>query len=394
MRLSARQWLLLDVLAAAICLVLALLGLNVLHLDVLRPPRSPWAQPLVVVGVAPIAVRRLWPAPVLGVVVAAAGVALGATGRSPVTFDAVIALAAYMVATRVERRAAIAALGGAEAILGAGVAAAIAGGVAEPDIVYSLLAAAAAWFAGDAVRQRRRYLDEFTANAERRRLDELERGERAARQERLRIARELHDIVAHGLTLMTVQAGVGRRLAGTRPEETRRALEVIESAGRTAQDELRLMLGLLRDEESGPSELDPAPGLHDLHGLVETMQTAGLPVELRISGASRPLSPALELSIYRIVQEGLTNVVKHAGKAPATVSLDFGGSDVRVEIADTGGPPARDPGGEASVPPPLAAMPHGLLGMRERVSAFGGTLAFGPSGGGFRVSARLPTDGT
>lgn len=390
-RLSAGRWLLLDLLAAAICLAVALLGLNLVHLNALRFPRWPWAQLLIVVGVAPIAVRRLWPIPVLGSVAVAVAVALAATGRSPAIFDVVVSLATYMVATQVERRGAIVALVGTEVVLGIGVLAAIVGGVVEPDIVYSLLGAAAAWFAGDAVRQRRRYLDELTANIERRRLEEVERGRQAAHQERLRIARELHDVVAHGLTVMMVQAGVGWRVAGTRPEETRRALKVIENAGRTAHDELRLMLGLLRDEEGGPSDLSPAPGLRDLHGLVEKMRAAGLPVELHSSGTPRPLSPALELSIYRIVQEGLTNVVKHAGRVPATVTLEYADSDVRVEVADAGAPSAPNPGGETNVHPPPTVVPRGLLGMQERVSAFGGTIAIGPSGPGFRVSARLPT---
>jgi signal transduction histidine kinase len=205
------------------------------------------------------------------------------------------------------------------------------------------------------------------------------------REERVRIARELHDVVAHTLTVMTVQAGVGRRLMGKRPEEAGSALASIEAIGRTAQEELRVVLGLLREEDVEAASLAPAPRLVDLKDLVETVRDSGTPVDLRTSGTDRMLSPSLELSIYRVVQEALTNVVKHAPGASASVDVAVTQSEIRVEIANEAGAPGaevhRGPG-------------HGILGMRERVGAFGGWLVAEPRPGrGFVVLARIPLEG-
>ena len=168
------------------------------------------------------------------------------------------------------------------------------------------------------------------------------------REERVRIARELHDLVAHTLAVITVQAGVGRRLMAKRPEEASNALESIEAVGRTAQDELRAVLGLLRDESAGEAELSPAPRLVDLKELVETVRASGTPVELRVSGTGQETSPALELSVYRVVQEALTNVVKHAPRAHATVDVAVSPKDVRIEVVDEGSEPAGSEGPRAS----------------------------------------------
>jgi signal transduction histidine kinase len=217
------------------------------------------------------------------------------------------------------------------------------------------------------------------------------RARQEVREERVRIAHELHDVVAHALAVITVQAGVGRRLAGKRPEEASAALESIETIGRTAQDELRVVLGLLREEEAGAGARAPAPRLADLTELVETVRDAGTPVELRMSGTERRLSPALELSIYRIVQEALTNVVKHAPGARAAVDLTVSAQDVRIEVADDGGP--AGPWGRAA-PPASQGTGHGILGMRERVGAFGGWLVAEPlTADGFRVLAEVPVEG-
>ena len=183
---------------------------------------------------------------------------------------------------------------------------------AGADAVEGFSPLAAGWFVGDSVAARRRYLAGLAEQAERERAAEAERARQQVREERVRIARELHDVVAHTLAVITVQAGVGRRLMARRPEEASTALESIETIGRTAQDELRVVLGLLRDEEVGAAALAPAPRLVDLKELAETVRASGTPVELRMSGTDRQLSPALELSIYRVVQEALTNVVKHA----------------------------------------------------------------------------------
>jgi signal transduction histidine kinase len=222
---------------------------------------------------------------------------------------------------------------------------------------------------------------------ERERIAESERAVREVREERVQIARELHDVVAHTLAVITVQAGVGRRLMGRRPEEARNALESIETIGRTAQEELRAVLGLLRDDTVGGVSLAPAPRLVDLKVLVETVEASGTHVELRTSGTDRRLSPAIELTVYRVVQEALTNVVKHAPGAGATVEMTVSADGIRVEVVNGPGsgsrPVVQDHTGG-----------HGIAGMRERVGAFGGSLVVGPTAdGGFRVLALVRFEG-
>jgi signal transduction histidine kinase len=170
--------------------------------------------------------------------------------------------------------------------------------------------------------------------------------------------------------VVTVQAGVGRRLMAKRPEEAVAALETIESIGRTAQEELRVVLGLLREEGISAAELGPAPRLSNLRELADTMRGSGTAVDLRIPDAGGNLSRALQLSIYRVVQEALTNVVKHAPGGQATVDVAVTGTGIRVEISDDGAR-ARSPGRRAGGPG------HGIVGMRERVGAFGGSLSAG-----------------
>jgi signal transduction histidine kinase len=261
------------------------------------------------------------------------------------------------------------------------------------EVVEGFLPLVAAWFVGDSVATRRDYVAGLAAQAERERASEVERARNEVRQERVRIARELHDVVAHTLAVITVQAGVGRRLMEKRPEEANSALESIEAISRTAQDELRVVLGLLRDDEVETASLVPAPRLVDLKKLVATVRASGVPVELRTSGTDRPLSPALELSLYRVVQEALTNVVKHAPGARANVDVEVSAGSVCVEVVNDGRSvaksSARDEIRECS---PSAG--HGLVGMRERLSAFGGSLDAGPlDEGGFRVIGRVPIDG-
>jgi signal transduction histidine kinase len=253
------------------------------------------------------------------------------------------------------------------------------------EAVVRVLPLAAGWFIGDSVAARRHYLAGLAEQAERERAAEAERARQHVREERVRIARELHDVVAHTLAVITVQAGVGRRLADKRPEEASSALESIETIGRTAQEELRVVLGLLRDEENRTAALAPAPGLVDVKELVETVRAAGTPVDLQLSGTDRPLSPALELSVYRVIQEALTNVVKHAPGARATVDLAVSDRQVRLDVTDDG-----CSAGDAEP----ASPGHGIVGMRERMGAFGGWLVAEPLGDrGFRVVAEVPIDG-
>ena len=252
--LPGRQWLAAVVLIA--CTQLATLALTV----------GPYPQRgqrlfLVLLACAPILLLRRWPLSVLAVV-AAANVLVMALGNTSLPFAILLGLAVYLVASRLPRRVSIRAAAATAAALGGAFAyasLAIRGTAPAVEAVEGFLPAAAAWFVGDSVAARRRYLAGLAEQAERERAAEAERARQQVQQERVRIARELHDVVAHTLAVMTVQAGVGRRLAANRPEEASKALESIEMIGRTAHEELRVVLGLLREEEAAAAVLAPAP---------------------------------------------------------------------------------------------------------------------------------------
>src|SRR5580704_6284902 len=335
----------------------------------------------------PIVALRRWPLPVLAVAAAATAVVMAA-GNAPLPFGLMLGLTVYFVASRLPRRWSVLATVVTAAGLGVAlVYAALADRHASPagEALAGLVPVAAAWFIGDSVAARRRYQAGLAEQAERERAAEAERAWQDVRAERVRIARELHDVVAHTLAVITVQAGVGRRLAAKRPEEASAALESIETISRTAQDELRVVLGLLREEEAATAPLAPAPRLADVVMLVAAVRASGTPVELHVTGADRQLSPALELSVYRVIQEALTNVVKHAPGARAAIDLAVSASHVRLEVADDGGPAGRQAGPGTG---------HGIVGMRERIGAFGGRLAAGPGADrGYRVIAEIPIEG-
>ena len=205
----------------------------------------------------------------------------------------------------------------------------------------------------------------------------------AVAEERARIARELHDVVAHSVSVMTVQAGGVRRLLTEDQTRERDALAAIEETGRKALAEMRRMVGVMRSDGESAA-LEPQPGIGTLSRLVEEVREAGLPVTLNLTGVETVLPPGVDLSVYRIVQEGLTNVLKHAGPAHAWVNVQVGRDDVDLLVEDDGTGTNRANGGG-----------HGLIGMRERVTVYGGDLETGPrEGGGFRIHARLPVDRT
>jgi signal transduction histidine kinase len=339
---------------------------------------------------------RRWPLPVLGVAAMISGLSI-ASGAASLAVVILLGLASYLVASSLPRRASIYAALATAAVLGGALGYRVLvgrTGQIAADSVLGFAPLAAGWFVGDAVATRRRYLAGLAEQAEREHAAEAERARQEVREERVRIARELHDVVAHTLAVITVQAGVGRRLMAKRPEQAAIALDSIETIGRTAQDELRVVLALLRDERIGPASLTPAPRLVDIKELVHTVQASGTPVELRTSDADRQLSPALELSIYRVVQEALTNVVKHAPGARATVDLAVSDQAVRIEVTDDGGP-ARLPA-DVGLPDAAAGpdLGHGIVGMRERTGAFGGWLVAEPlPGRGFHVLAEIPLEG-
>jgi signal transduction histidine kinase len=251
-----------------------------------------------------------------------------------------------------------------------------------PSWASELVGGMAVWLAGSAMHQR-----QLQTEALRERSQQLERerelSTRLARaDERQRIARELHDVVAHSVSVMVVQAGAARSLIGRDAERAAEALLVVEASGRQALGELRHLLGLLTDADAEPA-LAPQPGLDQLGPLVERVNQSGLSVELRVDGQRRPLSPGLDLTVYRIVQEALTNALKHARGARTQVHLDFGETELRVDVED---------GGDTS-PDGASGGGRGLLGMRERVAMYGGDLAAGPRPeGGFAVHARLPLE--
>jgi signal transduction histidine kinase len=203
--------------------------------------------------------------------------------------------------------------------------------------------------------------------------------------ERGRIARELHDVVAHHMSVMVVQAEAARAVGGRDPGAANEALRQIEASGRTGLAEMRRLLEILKSQEDGDGR-EPQPGLAQLGGLIEGMGSTGMLVESEVSGPPRPLPPGVDLSAYRIVQEALTNTLKHAGGPRAHVLVRYEPDAVEVEVVDDGpGPPPAQANG--------ASAGHGLIGMRERVQLFGGELDAGPRpGGGFRVWARLPAE--
>ena len=255
------------------------------------------------------------------------------------------------------------------------------GALSVGNILFFGLLAGTPWVFGRAIRHRRRreqLLEERALILEREREQETRL---AVEEERARIARELHDVVGHALGVIVLQAEGGRRLLGADPNETGRALQTIERTGREALTEMRRLVDMLRASEEQLALL-PQPGLAQLEALAAQVRSAGVPVQVVIVGKQCPLPAGVDLSAYRIAQEGLTNVLKHAGPAAATVTLRYEKGAVTVEIVDNGA------GGR---PEARRASGHGLMGIRERVALFGGEVEAGPrNGGGFAVLARLP----
>ncbi|MFI8966635.1 sensor histidine kinase [Streptomyces sp. NPDC053493] len=339
---------------------------------------------LMLCGAAALVFRRLRPVPVLAVTTGVSLIELIGDDRpAPVTMSAVVAL--FTVASRTDRPttwrlglATIAALTCAAMVFGP------TPWYAQENLgVFAWTGMAAA--AGDAVRSRRAFVDAIRERAERaERTREEEAGRRVA-EERLRIARDLHDVVAHHIALVNVQAGVAAHVMDKRPDQAKEALAHVRTASRSALEELRATVGLLRQSGDPEAPTEPVSGLAVLEDLLVTFRNAGLPVELTRTDGGTALPAAVDLAAYRIVQEALTNVRKHAGPdAKAEVSVLRVGRTVEVTVLDDG-PPSQAPAGSGG---------HGLVGMRERVTALGGTLTAAPRyGGGFRVQAILPVTG-
>ncbi len=303
----------------------------------------------------------------------------------------------FAVALHAGRRPAFAVyLAGAAGLVGA-LSLQPAGVATASSWISTLLTVTVAWLAGENLKSRRarrqHELDEAHRRAEQRveearRLiqQQAEEERRAVAAERLRIARDLHDVVAHSMSVIAVQAGVAHHVIEERPEVARATLSSIEVTAREGLVEMRRMLGVLRSEDDATANAPTTPteGLRDIDRLLSHFRAAGLQLDVSASGHAADLSPALDISAYRIIQEGLTNVLRHGGPM-ANVDIQRSPSQLRIDIRDDGRPP-----GSASATPGSG---HGLAGIRERAALFDGTVTAGPvSGGGFRLTVQLPID--
>jgi signal transduction histidine kinase len=246
------------------------------------------------------------------------------------------------------------------------------------------------WLAAENTRAGRAYASQQAERAAEKEAaavaGQAEQVSQALADERAQIARDLHDIVAHAMSVIAVRSGVARMVIDSDPAQARDALAIIEITTRRALHEMRLLVGMLRDPGDRAAELSPVPGLADLDRLIADTAVAGVAADMDIEGQARPLPPAADLSAYRIVQEALTNVVRHAGPTHARVRIGYHPAELIIEVSDDG------PRGQAPRPVVRAGSGHGLIGMRERAALFGGTLEAGPHAGGFRVRASLPVD--
>jgi signal transduction histidine kinase len=343
---------------------------------------DPLSLVLLAVGAAALVLRRRHPLTVLAVT-GGVSVVECVTGdpRAPVAVSAVIAL--YTVAAITDRpttwRVGLLSM---TVLTGTAMFAGPLPWYAQENIAILAWTGMAA-AAGDAVRSRRAFVHAIRERAERAERTREEEARRRVAEERLRIARDLHDVVAHHIALVNVQAGVAAHVMDKRPDQAKEALAHVRQASRSALDELRATVGLLRQSGDPEAPTEPAPGLARLDELAGTFRNAGLRVEVARTDQGTELPAAVDLAAYRVIQEALTNVQKHAGpRATAEVSVVRVGPNIEITVLDDGT-------GDGRVPDTGGG--HGLLGMRERVTAVRGTLTTGPRyGGGFRVHAILP----
>ncbi|MFI6792853.1 sensor histidine kinase [Nonomuraea sp. NPDC050383] len=344
---------------------------------------DPGLLPLLVVLTAlPLAVRRLYPLMTFWVVLAAA-----LATRDDATWITVLAfaIAAYgAVAHSPHRAPAIGGLVLATVLAGAAFRDSV---PALPSWLGPFVVLMSAGVAAGFVRSWRQQLD-----AGRRRFAELQRGQeeamqKAVQEERSRIAGELHDVVTHNVNVMVIQAGAARKVMETAPARSKEAMLAVEAGGRAAMAELRHVMGLLAGPESeragsGADGLEPQPGLDRLDSLIERVRAAGVPVSAEISPPPGPLPPGVELAVYRVVQEALTNTIKHAAGAAASVTIGHRGDWLEIEVTDTGGRRTTRAGDGQG---------RGLIGLRERLALYGGVLQAGPRrDGGYQIKVRIP----
>jgi len=374
-----------------------------------------------VVTTTPLALRRIRPLTVFWVVFI--GAVLTNIYLNTVTFIAIV-LAAYSAVTRSRYRGAA-----LVSLPLAGLIVTVIFPNSSPPVpgrIAGLFVLVSVALVGNAAQMWRRKADDSQARLRHAQAEHEAATARALAAERTRIAGELHDVVTHNVSVMVVQAGAARRVLAASPEEATTALLAVEASGRTAMIELQHLLGLLSPvdgmQSPGSEPLRPQPGLDRLRPLIDRVAAAGLPAELTVSGRPMALPPGLDLAAYRVVQEALTNVMKHAGRARTAVRLDYRPDELIIDVSDDGAPPASpftvarargraDPGGRPPEPPgartagepaaghdalaqaSLGGGARGLLGLRERVSLYGGAFDAGPRpAGGWRVTARLQLD--
>jgi signal transduction histidine kinase len=378
LRLARRYWL--DALVL-LGLGFALAGAVIGQGNTDGPTGPLWFDLLAILAIlTPLFARRRFPfgAP------AAVGVAVVLTSfvdERLVPFDFIIFLAScaavFLIGLIRERAQAVVGL-----VLAWGVVAVVAyrdplgnlDGFIAPSVIFGII-----WTIAFALGRKFEEADEARDRAARAEREREERARSAVTEERARIARELHDVVGHSVSVMTVQASAVRRLLRPEQQREREALLIVEQTGREALAEMRRMVGVLRRPEEAPA-LAPQPSLEHLGKLIEQAREAGLPVDLRVEGEPLPLPAGVDLTAYRLVQEGLTNALKHARAERAQVLVRYSDGDIEVTVSDDGqGAGSGDGGG------------HGLVGMRERVAVYGGELEAGPRPeGGYRLRARLP----
>jgi signal transduction histidine kinase len=367
--------------------VFALLAQQLLTRHLLLPGQHPttaltWL--LGVVSIAPILTHRRFPR--ASVAVCLSAIAIYAAGRYVAYPGFAIFVLTFDIALHSEERVSVPTLFASGVVIGVAVDLQPAKVAVLATYVASEIFVGGAWLIGWNLRRRRARWAELQARTERLEREREEEARKAVAEERLRIARELHDVIAHSMSVIAVQSAVGNHVIDTQPAQARQALAAIEATSRSALTEMRRLLGVLRQAGEPRGSLTPAPGLADLASLVTQVQDAGLRVWINVEGQRESVPPGIDLSAYRVVQEALTNVIKHAGAAAATVTIRYRNDSVTVEIANQG--PAA-PG--VHVPPPRTGSGHGIIGMRERVAVFGGEFAAGPGpDGGFRVRACFP----
>ena len=326
----------------------------------------------------PLAFRRRAPTACLLIIVAAGRLQplVGGTFRNGGTVPILaLLLAMYSVAAGQDMR---------RALLGGGIALAVLATtppISLNDLIYRLVLVSVPWALGRVVRDRQGRADGLEVKARGIQSEQDARIRAATTEERTRIARELHDVVAHSVGVIVLQASGAQKVLDDKPQRAREALHSIEVTGRQALEEMHRILGILRTDAEGES-LSPQPNLRQLEALSEQIRQGGLPVEVIVEGAVRQLPPGIELAAYRIVQEALTNALKHAGKAKASVLIRYRDHDLELEVTDDG----HGVGGAVA-----NSTGHGLVGMKERVGLYGGSLTVGAvPGGGYSVRATLP----